>query len=130
MIFNYETLTGETISKELVEFPVSGIILHATPDCNVESIKKSGLKVDMPRRKSLLDIHALFCTVPSPTPNTNDLFRYYDDWSIVVIDTALIPDHKWYIDFFAEIDASNNGKNKHIMTFEDIPPHAIKNIVK
>ena len=128
MRVSYE-FDGQTFSKELKEIEVQGILLHATPDSNVEGIKTNGLKVNMPMTKALININAIFCTVPSETPNTGDLFRYYDNWSIVIIDTKLIPNHKWYVDIFGEIDASNNGKNKHVMTFEDIPATAIK-IVK
>lgn len=131
MKFEYKVLfSRETFSRELQEIVVNDLILHATPDCNVDSIKANGLKVNMPRTKSITDTNAIFCTIPSGNPSTDDLFRYYDDWSIVVIDVKLIPEHKWYVDFFAENDASNNGMNKHIMTFEDIPPTAIKKIVK
>lgn len=130
MKIEYKGLDGETYSENLREVEVTGVLLHATPDHNVDSIITNGLKIKMPRTKLLVDVNAIFCTIPSATPNTNDLFRYYDDWSIVVIDTTKIPDHKWYVDFLAADDTSNNGHNKHIMTFEDIPAAAIKKVIK
>lgn len=130
MEFKYESFTGDIITKELEEVKVEGMLLHATPDYNVESIKNTGLKVKMPKNKLMADIDAIFCTIPSAIPNTSDLFRYYDDWSVVVIDTTKIPDHKWYFDFLSSKDASNNGKSNHIFTFENIPPEAINKIVK
>lgn len=78
----------------------------------------------------MVDVNAIFCTRPSNPPNTSDLFRYNDDWSIIVIDTDKIPNHKWYIDFLAQEDSSNNGQNLHILTFEDIPPYAIRKVLK
>ncbi len=130
MIIEYEGLDGKIYSEDLKEIKVTGVLLHSTPDENVDSIKANGLKTKMPRTKLMVDVNAIFCTIPSETPNTSDLFRYYDDWSIVVIDTDEIPKHKWYIDFLAEEDPSNNGHNKHVMTFEDIPSAAIKKTIK
>ena len=126
----YEGLDGEIYTETLREIKVTGILLHSTPDQNVDSIKLDGLKVKMPKEKLIVDVDAVFCTIPSETPNTSDLFRYYDDWSIIVIDTDTIPNHSWYIDFLAEDDPSNNGQNKHVMTFEDIPATAIKKVIK
>ena len=130
MKIKYEGLDGETYTEDLKEIKVSGPLLHSTSDENVDSIKMNGLKTKMPKAKLMVDVDAIFCTVPSSTPSTADLFRYYDDWSIVVIDTDQIPNHKWYIDFLGEDDPSNNGQNKHVMTFEDIPANAIKKVIK
>ena len=130
MKIHYKGLDDKIYSEDLIEIKVAGILLHSTPDANVESIKANGLKTKMPKTKLLADIDAIFCPIPSATPNTADLFRYYDDWSIVVIDAGRIPNHKWYIDFLAEEDPSNNGHNKHVMTFENIPAAAIKKITK
>ncbi len=130
MKFEYRGLIDQLVTVELQEVQVKGVILHATPDRNVEGIKARGLKTGMPPVKRAVDVKAVFCTVPSENPSTDDLFRYYDNWSIVVIDTSLIPGHKWYADFLASIDPSNNGSNKHVMTFEDIPASAIKKILK
>ncbi len=130
MKFEYKGLADQLVSVELEEIDVKGVILHATPDRNIEGIKADSLKTGMPRVKCAVDIRAVFCTVPSENPSTDDLFRYYNNWSIVVIDTSLIPGHKWYTDFLASIDPSNNGSNKHIMTFEDIPASAITKILK
>jgi len=127
---DYKGLDGNIYSEELKEIKVSGKLLHATPDYNIEGIKKNGLKINMPATKLVVDISAIFCTIPSKKPTTNDLFRYYEDWSIVIVDTDKIPDHVWYIDFLAEIDSSNNGENQHIMTLANIPPEAIKQILK
>lgn len=130
MKIEYEGLDGETYFEDLKEIKTSGILLHSTPDKNVERIMQEGLKAKKPRIKLMVDVDAIFCTVPSETPNTKDLFRYYDDWSIVVIDTDKIPNHKWYVDFLGEDDPSNNGQNKHVMTFDNIPAPAIKKILK
>jgi len=130
MRIKYEGLDRETYSVDLREIKVKGILIHATPDDNIDSIKRDRPKTKMPRTKLLVDVDAIFCTIPSKTLNTADLFRYYDDWNIVVIDTDKIPDHKWYIDFLGEDDISNNGQNKHVMTFEDIPAIAIKKVIK
>jgi hypothetical protein len=130
MKFEYQGLDGKTCTVELEEIEAKDIVLHSTPDENVASIREVGLKTKMPRTKLMVDVDAIFCTIPSPSPNTRDLFRYYEDWSIIVIDTSLLPDHKWYIDFLADEDMSNNGQNKHIMTFQDIPPEAITKVLK
>lgn len=127
----YEGLDGKIYSENLKSAKVNGILLHSTPDKNVNRIKRNGLKTKMPKTKLLVDLDAIFCTVAGDNPNTNDLFRYYDDWSIVVIDADKIPNHKWFIDFLAEDEMKSNGKpNRHIMTFENIPPTAIKKIIK
>lgn len=130
MRLEYSGLDGQLYLEDLREIKVSGILLHSTPDERVERILAEGLKISMPKTKLLVDLDAIFCTIPSATPNTKDLFRYYKDWSIVLIDTAKIPEHSWYVDFLAEEDPSNNGSNKHIMTFQNIPPIAIKKIIK
>lgn len=130
MKIEYEGLDGKVYTKDLKEIKVSGILLHATPTKNIQSILKDGLKTSMPKEKLMVDIDAIFCTIPSEIPNTIDIFRYYADWSIVVIDTGKIPDHIWYVDFLGEEDISNTGENKHVMTFRDIPNIAIKKIIK
>lgn len=130
MKLKYKDFDEQDCEEELASIVVPEFILHTTPDENVKSILENGIKLGMPRNKRLLDINAIFCTIPSLTPNPNDLFRYYDDWSIVVIDTSKIPNHKWYVDIFATEDPSNNGSNKHIMTFEDIPKNAINKVIK
>ena len=96
MKIDYEGLDGITYSETLMEIAVDGVLLHSTPDLNIENIKQEGLKRKMPRTKLMVDIDAIFCTVPTETPNTSDLFRYYDDWSIVVIDTEKIPNHFFF----------------------------------
>ncbi|PHN03537.1 hypothetical protein [Flavilitoribacter nigricans] len=130
MKLKYRGPDGREYTEDLEPVSVSGLLLHATPDERIDRIKREGLRIKMPRTKLLADIDAIFCTIPSGTPNTADLFRYYDDWSIVVIDTDRIPDHRWYIDFLAAADPSSNGQNLHILTFQDIPADAIRKIIK
>ena len=130
MEFSYTGLDGESYTEHLQEVQVEGVLLHATPDSNVESIRQQGLKTNMPRTKLMADVRAVFCTIPSEKPSTADLFRYYDDWSIIVIDTEKIPAHRWYIDFLAAEDMSNHGSNQHVMTFEEIPASAIRKVLK
>ena len=130
MVVEYTGLDGKVYQEKLTPVEVSGVLLHATPDSNIEKIRKEGLKTGMPRIKLMVDLNALFCTKPSNPPNTSDLFRYYNDWSIIVIDAGKIPNQKWYIDFLAQEDSSNNGQNLHILTFEDIPPYAIRKVLK
>jgi len=128
--YTYKGFIGQDMIVDLIQLFPPDRILHATPDENVAGIKEHGLKIGMPQVKCVVDVPAIWATIPSKEPKVADLFRFYDNWSIVVIDPSKLPNHIWYEDFLGQKDTSNNGENKHIMTFQDIPVDAIIKIIK
>jgi hypothetical protein len=130
MRITYSGPTGESYIEELEAVELSGILLHATPESSVDQILKEGLRTGMPAVKNFTDLQAIFCTIPSENPSTADLFRFYEDWSVLVIDADLLPDHLWYRDFLAAEEAEASGvPNRHVITFQDIPPEAVVKVL-
>jgi len=132
MKYTFKGLDGTTNEETLVEVILTkSLLLHATPRDRSQNILKEGLLIGMPTTKSIIPQEAIFLTEVSDSPCTNDLFRYYNDWCVIVVDTSKIPNHKFYRDFFAQPNMDNIGKeNKHVMCFENIPAKAIKKIAE
>lgn len=132
MVYEYEGLDGTVCSEELVVRKVTGFLLHSTPDENVPAILKEGLKCEPPTRtKQLLDIPAIFCSIPGAKSHTGDLFRSYDDWSVIVINTDVLLGHVWYEDFLADPEMRNRQRlNNHVFKFADIPKNAIHKVIR
>ena len=119
-------LSGNYIRK-LKEIDVPKMLFHVTPYENVDKILKEGLKVNMPQVLSLTTkVNAIFCSISSKIPNVVDLFIHNEDYGIIAINTEKILDHKWYIDIFVNIEY--DGKNKHVMTFDNIPSVVLKEV--
>ncbi len=90
---------------------------------------EDGLLLNRPANKRMVDIPAIFCTIPSEQPSTKDLFRVYKDWSIIVIDAKSNPDMIWYKDFLAENDTSSHAGNQHVLTLSPIKPDVITKVI-
>lgn len=129
MNYTYKTLfSDQTIDKVLEEVKVGERLLHATPRSNKQSIEANGLLIGQPQEKSMSDTNALFLS-QVVEGNTGDLFRYYDSWCVVVIDTTKCPGITFYKDFFAQPEMDNRGRrNHHVMCLESIPKEAIHSV--
>jgi hypothetical protein len=130
-VYRYEAFDGSPIEVELVAVvPGKEKLVHATPRRNVPSIQAHGLLIGQEPNKSLMPQQAVFLTEFSDDPTTGELFRFYDDWAVVVIDLTKIPDHRFYRDFFAAPEMERRGlENRHVMCLEPIPPEAISKVI-
>lgn len=116
---------------ELTEHDISkyDVLFHGTPKENKDSILAEGLKLDMPCNKSMIPSGLLFFSYPIDY-NTSDLFRYYDDWCIIVLDVNKLIENQitFYDDEFSKHDRSS--QNNHLCSIKAIPADCIKKVVE
>ena len=121
----------ETYEKEFLQHDISkyDVLYHVTTKDRIEKIKNDGLKINQPMHKSIVDTGMLFFSYPM-NHTTEDLFRYYDNSYIVVLDTEeLIKDDViFFDDYFSNQDMSSN--RNHLCCEVDIPVKYIKKIIE
>lgn len=109
--------------KEIPKNELSPIVIHKSDPKNQDSIKNNGL---IPKTGECYKTYAGYgvkCTPAIFATNTTNSKAFFDqdvDGDIWEIDTTEIPDVKWYK------DRHYDSSKKHIVTFQPIPPKALK----
>lgn len=98
-------------------------IIHKSNPKNREDIASNGLKVRTGECYKTYAGYGVKCTPAIFATNSTNKKAWFDstyDDDVWAIDTTQIPDVKWYKDKHYE------SSKKHIVSFQDIPPSAIK----
>lgn len=132
MEYSYKIFDGTIRTVELKEYDISkhDVLYHMTGRKNKKSIEASGLLLNKPRYKSMVDTGLLFFSYPIDK-DSSDLFRFDEEiHCVIVLDAEQLhkDGYKFYEDFFGSTDASS--KRNHVCINRDIPKEYIKKILE